>query len=444
MRPGGAIIRQAALTLALLGAVRVALPDTARAGEEPAAAATVRMVEPRHPHLKKNSAELSDELRTPDDLSKPWLDWENATGDLGGARPWIQERGVIPEVAYTSQLFSNVDGGRKRDTRLAGNLDIALTFDSERLGLWRGGRAFFLLEHQNGRGVSKEVGALQPIGTLDQGGDYTRLQGYSYLHSFYDDRLVFKLGKSEANVGFADSVLTGQFLNGGTGSAQNIPMPNLPTPALGFGLHADPWPWLTLAAAAYGAKPVEKSFSDSGLFEGKVFSIYEVTWKPRLGDLPGYYNLGGWYSTLPTQEVTTGANPRRFDDNYGIYVLFDQFVYAEDPADPEGQGLGLWFHLSWAPPSRNQNDLWVGGGLVYTGLLPGRDEDALGFAVTSADLTITEDGKAPADAEISFEWFYGIQITSFSVLKPDLQYVVNPGGNGRNAVVLGAEWTLRF
>jgi hypothetical protein len=75
----------------------------------------VRVVVPQRPYLRQRASQLSDELRTPDDRSKPWLDWERATGNWGGLRPRLHERGIIPEIEFTGQLFSKLRGGASGD-----------------------------------------------------------------------------------------------------------------------------------------------------------------------------------------------------------------------------------------------------------------------------------------------------------------------------------------
>src|SRR5262245_43111029 len=129
--------------------------DPAAGGSPPPSVHTV--VHPR-PYLRRRAEWLSDELRTPDGPGKPWLDWEEATGDWGGVRPQIQEHGVILGVGYAGELFSNAHGGATtRDaTHAAGLATLSLSLDTTRLGLWQGGTLVASGEHLDGRGVSQE------------------------------------------------------------------------------------------------------------------------------------------------------------------------------------------------------------------------------------------------------------------------------------------------
>jgi len=413
-------------------------PDSAKSD-----AATVRIVVPEHPYLRRRGVHLSDERRTPDDLSKPWLEWESATGDWGGLRPRLHERGIIPGLELTGQLFSSVHGGLTRsDTTHAANLTtLSFNLDSTRLGLWHGGSALFSVEHHDGRGVSREVGSLDEIGTLDQSErSFTRLASYTIQQRFYEDRLVARFGKADANDGFVDSDLSGLFLNGGVSPPPNLPMPTYPETAVGLSLFADPVPWLTIASAAYGADLGIRE-TGAGLFRGRVFAIAELTLYESPFGLPGHYNAGAWLRTVDTPDPGKAPGGRSFDRNYGAYVLLDQQLTVESPKQPD-QGLGFWFQLSWAPPDRNQNDLWVGGGFVYTGPIPGRDHDQLGLGASGAYLTPGPGASGSPPTEITLECFYAISLAPWLTLQPDLQIVIDPAAGGRDAVVLGAQLTI--
>jgi len=435
-----------AVAIVALPAIASGQPEGSPPGDPVATgsdAATVHVVVPERPYLRRRAVHLSDELRTPDDRTKPWLEWEFATGDWGGLRPRLHERGVIPELELTGQLFSNVRGGltRSDSTHAAALTILSLNFDSTRLGLWRGGTALVSVEHHDGRGVSREVGSLDDIGTLDQAErSFTRLATYTLQQSFYDDRLVARFGKADAIDGFVDSDLTGLFLNGGISPPPNLPMPTYPETALGLALFADPVPWLTLASAAYGAD-LGLHETGAGLFRGRAFAIAELTLHASPFDLPGHYNAGAWLRTVDTPDPGRAPGGRSFDRNYGAYLLLDQQLTVESPKAPD-QGLGLWFQLSWAPPDRNQNDLWVGGGFVYTGPIPGRDDDQLGLGVSGAYLTPGPGVSGSPAPEVTIECFYALQLAPWLTLQPDVQIVIDPVAGGRDSVVLGAQLSI--
>ena len=103
--------------------------------------------------------------------------------------------------------------------------------------------------------------------------------------------------------------------------------------------------------------------------------------------------------------------------------------------------MDLYFQLSWAPPERNDVALWVGGGLMYTGPIPGRPGDLAGFTTISAGPTNRLPGLR---SEVVLEWFYRIQAVGWMTVQPDVQYFIHPGGDGRNALVVGARTAVEF
>jgi porin len=92
----------------------------------------------------------------------------------------------------------------------------------------------------------------------------------------------------------------------------------------------------------------------------------------------------------------------------------------------------------------------VGSGLVYTGLIAGRDKDEVGVAIMRADLSdaarrlAARGGIAKGDAETTFETTYRFTVRDWLNIQPDVQYVIHPGGRlaVANAFVVGMRFAL--
>jgi len=142
--------------------------------------------------------------------------------------------------------------------------------------------------------------------------------------------------------------------------------------------------------------------------------------------------------------------------NAGFYILADQMIYRGSGANP--QSVTPFVSIVVAPNvAINTMPIFVDGGLVYRGLIPGRANDVAGFAIIygsfSSDLRQSERldrraGVAAAiqDYELVFEWTYNIQITRWLVVQPDVQYIVRPGGSSAipNALVVGGQLSVTF
>ena len=79
----------------------------------------------------------------------------------------------------------------------------------------------------------------------------------------------------------------------------------------------------------------------------------------------------------------------------------------------------------------------VFAGLVYRGLLAGRDEDVAGFGVAWAELN-----KGGTNQETAYELFYKARLTRNICVQPDLQYIVTPSGIHPDAIAVGLRFEL--
>ena len=138
--------------------------------------------------------------------------------------------------------------------------------------------------------------------------------------------------------------------------------------------------------------------------------------------------LGFWTHTGTFDRWAGG----RKDGTSGGYLVYDQRLWRENWNDLEDeQGVTAFFQLGWADDVVAEVDLHLGGGATWLGPIPGRDDDALG--VMASLVHISDKAQAvdeiTEDFELAIETFYKIQITPWSSVKPDLQWIVNPGGD---------------
>ena len=128
---------------------------------------------------------------------------------------------------------------------------------------------------------------------------------------------------------------------------------------------------------------------------------------------------------------------------YSLYALFQQMIYRD--GDPGSQrGLTLWGELVAAPKTNiSAMPYFIGAGLSYQGLLPGRGDDVASVAVISG---LFSRDIPRASAETVLELNYEFALYRWFSITPVLQYVVRPSGDRtiRNALVLGSELSVSF
>ena len=128
----------------------------------------------------------------------------------------------------------------------------------------------------------------------------------------------------------------------------------------------------------------------------------------------------------------------------GYYIQLEQLVFRENRCDElNPQGLGLF--VSYLPRSFSGDNPFpviedsVVGGMVYTGLIPGRDADVVGAGFAWAQLD-----QGGTNQETAVEVFYKAKITPSMSIQPDLQYIATPSGIYPDALVFGIRFQQNF
>jgi porin len=180
---------------------------------------------------------------------------------------------------------------------------------------------------------------------------------------------------------------------------------------------------LELKAGIWDGAPDGGNWGFSGT--GEIFAIGQLTANYTLGcnDLPGDTHIGAWNHNGTFADQGGGAD---HGANYGVYWGMSQLLKRECPCDDE-QGLGAFGQWGWAPEDRNEAEQYWGAGLVYTGLLRGRDADTIGIGVGNMSFGDRIPG---TQDETMIELFYKARLGPHVVLQPDFQYFSNPRSGG--------------
>jgi porin len=433
-----------------------------------------------------------------------WAEQDYMLGDWGGFRSELSRHGVDFEFFYAGSMPDNLEGGNRRGAVYQGGLLMTLDLDSQKLvgyeggtfhasGLWLNGEKPF---STFGDGTPRYIGDLNKVNMLDFP-NAARLWELWYQQKFFEGKLSLKFGDlcidrdfivPEYYNSLGSFTLINQTFFYPTLAFDLYDVPGLPprhhglasTPnaAPGAVVRWDPLPRFYGQAGVYGGDP-DQTYSGTRFnlseTEGALayFEIgYHLNQQTNDTGLEGSYKLGGYYHTGDFVDVYQGvtaafltaagfAAPPVPDHagNYGVYFLAEQQIYREkEKSDPAKQGLLGFFRVGGAPADRNLAQFGVDGGLVYKGLIPGRDWDTL--ALAGSYLEISDDIRraqrdanalAPgsfvvSDYEGVVELSYKLQMTAWWTLQPSLQRVFHPGGSAaiRDATVLILQTTLRF
>jgi porin len=396
------------------------------------------------------------------------------TGEWGGFRTTLRDDGIDLTASYGSQTAWNAAGGERERVRETGQFAFGAKIDTARLIGLEGGTLQATITYRRGYdlGAAADLGVLQQVQEVYGRGQTWRLTQLWYQQSFADGHVDVKAGRLTQGEDF--SAFSCQFMNL---SFCGSPVGNL------AGDYWYNWPISQWAArvrvrtdkvyamiGAYEVNPrnLDKDFV-IGHFSGAqgVMVPIEFGYTPRLGSkqLPGSYKIGGWYNTANADDISldidrqpravTGLAPLRRSGRYGFYAQFQQQLTGTARDDSAGpvttHGLVAFLNVTQTDRRTTVTDNQIAAGLFYTGLFGFRPQDDFDLAVARTNVNGRSiQGLAPGarrpDAEYAAEIAYGVHATGWLTLRPNLQYVLDPGGYSHVAdvVILGMKAGVSF
>lgn len=406
----------------------------------------------------------------PPDTPRGFWDRDTLTGDWGGLRTDLAERGIKVGAAYTAEALGNPSGGIRR--RAVGNalLQVDVDADLEQAVGWKGGAFHVTGLHVQGRQLSANfIGNLIPVRDIEAAPS-TRLFSLWLQQSVLDDRVSLRFGQLPMQEEFFNSVVATNLVNSAFGwppsFAANLPSGGggYPLSNLGARLKVQATDELAVQAGLFtgDVAPGSNAGNDaqkrnrSGVdytVDGAPMWMFEAQYGLNQGrgapGLPQTVKLGGWYYGGRTADQHydaagaslggNGAGPAATHrGNWAVYGIYEGMLFREEGT--EDLGLSAFLRVTALPEDRNQMPFYFDAGLAYKGPLDGRDDDvlALGFAfgrmspaLAARDADARRFGTATApdhDYEAVVELSYRYQVTPWLTVVPDVQYVIHPGG----------------
>jgi len=422
--------------------------------------------------LAEDPAPTSQPTTAP--TTKPAGDGETPTDPLG--RPglmerkrltdgWLEflqqasEKGVDVTLGLTNVYQENLHGGEsthRQAGRYSGAYDLEIGVDLEKLKLIPGGKVYALAQGSWSQGIDgPSVGSLFGVNCDAYGDRATDLLQLWYEQSLLENRLKIRVGKLDMTGGFQcqgcpvsfdgntyanDPTL--QFLN-----CALINNPSIPFPQQGLGaiVFAEPVDGFYMSAGIADANADNRTTGWHTAFEedANTLTIFETGITPTLpsanGPMQGAYRVGAWYDT---------ALPKA--DSWGGYTSCDQMIFKEDDNKDDTQGLGLFARYGLANDDVFMISQFWSAGAQYQGLIPGRDNDVLGFGVANGQLRTVDFDYVnggfvfPKGKETVYELYYNIMLAPWLSLTPDFQFIKDPISTGSDASVFGLRLQITF
>jgi len=355
-----------------------------------------------------------------------------------------KEAFYIFETAVTNDFNTNISGGVKQGFSFLGNIDLILSFDTEKAKLWKGGQFFFYGLANYGDPLSEFVGDIQTTNNIEAENN-VRLYQFWYKQSFNNFEII--IGQHDLNSEFASTDNGSLFINSSFGIQPDISINNaisiFPVATLGVVTKLEVSNFSFLAAV-YNGNPGSEEANPNSLNwffskENGVMSIFEIQYtEKREGTTKGTLKLGFWNHGADIVVSREGQYDRYYDNNQGIYCIADYTLFTEKN-DPN-QGLGAFIQIGITPQKSNLIKNYLGFGANYQGLIPKRDKDHIGLAFGSASFI------SDLKNESIIEFSYLTYLNSNFSFQPDIQYIINPSGNDvtKDALVVSLRTKLEF
>ncbi|OOV94866.1 MULTISPECIES: carbohydrate porin [Pseudomonas] len=409
------------------------------------------------------------------------------TGDWGGERTKLIEQGIDIKADYVGEMGYNAHGGYNDDKtgRYSDQFGLGVALDLQKLWGWDNTQAKIQLTNRNGQNISNDRIGDPRAGTLSSSqevygrGHMVRLTQFWIQHQMFDNKLDVKLGyfgEGEDFNTFPCDFQNLSFCGSQVGNYVNT-WYNWPVAQAAIRVKYNITPELYAQIGAYNQNPSQLEhgngfkLSGSGT-KGTVIPV-ELVWSPKVNNLPGEYRVGFYKSAADAPDVRedvngndavlSGADFRTRSSKKGYWFVAQQQLTTHN--GDASRGLNIAANATFHDKETNLVDNYQSLMLVYKGPFDARPKDDVGIGV--ARLHVNNDVKKNSEllndargvidydnplytpireTEYNVELNYGFHVTNWLTVRPNLQYVVQPGGVDKvdNALVAGLKIQSTF
>lgn len=408
------------------------------------------------------------------------------TGDWGGKRTELLERGIDIKLGYIGETATLLDGGNasgRHPTRYSDQLGIGADIDLQKWLGWEDAAFSIAIANRNGDTLDEDINdprasALGSVQEIHGRGSVTRLSQLWFSKGWLHDAINLKLGRMASSDDFAseDCVFQNVAFCGAQPGNYVSSIHNGPISSWGARLRYRLAPEWYLQTGAYAINPENldnsKGFRlDPGGTEGGHFPV-ELLWRPTLAGLPGEYRLGYYTTTAKVADVyeddfgqsaaLSGNAYRKRDRRHGWWVVGKQQLTTV--GNDSSRGLTLVASASFNDRRTTPVVSYQKVSVVYTGLFDARPRDELGFGIArmqvssrfmrnaehanaASGLDRNDPGYLPEQhTQYQAELHYRLQATGWLSVMPNLQYIKDPAGVKQvdDAWVMGLQVQTQF
>jgi porin len=399
-------------------------------------------------------------------------------GDWGGSRTSLNDHGISFTLGYGSEIAHNSTGGKDIYTAYTDQWVFGASFDFEKMGEWKGGSARIMITNRNGENLNDvaQLGNDMLVQEVYGRGQTWHLTQFWYEQKLFGDVLQWKIGRMTVGEDFATFSCDFQnlsFCGSQPGNIVGTYWLNWPTSVWATRFKVQATDAMFWQVGAYQVNPIYVddsyarqdglSLDNPGGTTGALIPL-EFEWKPKLNGKPGSYVIGVWYNTSKGNDLfddvnhdsqgLTGLPAYQHGGQYGGYLAFVQQLSGTE-ADP---GWFVFLNIAQADQQTAAQDRQISVGGQYHGIF-GRKLDSVGIGLACTDnnprlAAYVHDYNvqhgttkiAGDQCEYDSEVYYSYSPITSLYLRPNLQYVAQPGGttDNPNILVLGLKSGVAF
>jgi len=380
------------------------------------------------------------------------------TGDWGGARDTLAQKGITFDLDVTQTFQSVLGGGLGHAWNYGGHMDMILELDTGKMGLWQGGFLKLMAETQFGEFSNLDSAVLSGVNTLGMvplpDNDDINLTDALFMQ-FLSERFAVILGKTQTmdgdGVHFSGRRGKHNFLNPNfiynAATIRTAPYSSLMAGVLALlpNLWGNEHQPSQLAVSVLGATgepnvPPWHDFDDDVAFDANLRVFTEFLGMP--GSQLAGFTLNTTDFNLLSQDrrlllfalLASDAAPlKRANESWAFYYNFHQYLHVEPGQDTKRggygpdedplQGVGVFGRIGYADKRTSPIEGFYSIGVGGRGIIPGRDNDTFGVGWYMYDLS--SDMPNPLgilrDNPCGLEAFYNIEIARSVHLTIDYQ-----------------------
>ncbi|MBV8063021.1 MAG: carbohydrate porin [Nevskia sp.] len=417
-------------------------------------------------------------------VSCAWPAWgadysQHLLGDWDGVRSNLVAHGTELDLTYVNEFAANVHGGDNSQAADADQIYLGGRFDLEQLVDVPGAKLVFSFTDRNGQSLSVDAGlnTLLEVQEIYGKGSYTRLNQLYWEQDLFGEALQLKLGRMTGSFDFMPFSCNFQNITFCANLMSHNVVPNwIAFPASTWAgvarlkLHRD---WY-VQTGVYEVNPalardtvaLGRPFGGSGTRE-----VFEAGWLPLSAGPRGGYRLGAWYDDVGGNDVfvnragqplaTRGGEPQQQHSQSGFYAMAQQRVWPADRS--AARGISVFANFVQADRRISATQQIAEAGLFWSGPWAARPRDEIGLAVGRVQVNrrIAE-GESLYDADVALpmglppepvlhaeypsEIYYSFNFARGITVRPNLQYIHSPGGDGQSqdVLVLGTHLSFDF